>query len=207
MENKDKFKNFLEKSKNVLSLYKPCGISLTLEKIGAFDSVNREKTLNIVYGIHNTPFGNVLIAQCNKGITDLLFITSSENDAIKKLFKKWGKAVLTRDESRLEKLVQKTFQSKKKNDSFRIYLKGTDFQLKVWQALLNIPEGALVSYSDVAEYINHPVAFRAVGTAIGHNPIHYLIPCHRVIRNDGEIGGYAGGIARKQDILASELRS
>ncbi len=71
-------------------------------------------------------------------------------------------------------------------------MKGTDFQLKVWQALLNIPEGALVSYSDVAEYINHPVAFRAVGTAIGHNPIHYLIPCHRVIRNDGEIGGYAG---------------
>ena len=86
----------------------------------------------------------------------------------------------------------------------QVMLKGTNFQIKVWEALLRIPEGAVVSYGALAEAIGRPGAHRAVGTAVGRNPIAYLIPCHRVLRNSGEIGGYRWGTARKRAILAME---
>lgn len=199
------YKKVLEKSKNILYQNKVLEISIASETTAYKSNFCTESTLNIVYGINETPFGKVLLAKTDKGISNLLFITESEKDFIQKFFNKWSKANFTRNDSATESLIDKIFYSKKGNTTLKLHLIGTDFQIKVWQALLNIPEGYVVSYSDMAEFIRFPKASRAVGTAIGKNPIHYLIPCHRVIKNDGNIGGYAAGKARKKTILVQEI--
>ena len=90
------------------------------------------------------------------------------------------------------------------NNPFRLFVRGTNFQIKVWEALLRIPEGMVLSYEDIATRIGHPKAVRAVGSAVARNPVSYLIPCHRVIRKLGEYGNYQGGPARKKALLAWE---
>jgi AraC family transcriptional regulator of adaptative response/methylated-DNA-[protein]-cysteine methyltransferase len=123
------------------------------------------------------------------------------------LAKQWPDAALRQDNSKTVSLIQQIFyQTDWKSESpFRLFLKGTNFQLKVWEALLKIPQGSIVSYEDIARRLGNPGGTRAVGSAVARNPISYVIPCHRVIRKDGLIGNYQGGAQRKKVLVAWEM--
>ena len=153
--------------------------------------------LQIRYGIHETPFGSCLIASTDKGICRLSFDTDPAE-----LSAEWRSAELIRDDNSLSGAVQTIFYSGK--NPLHIHMKGTNFQLKVWQAIINVPPGSLISYGALAEKLDCPKAARAVGTALGQNRIGYLIPCHRVLRNSGEPGGYYWGLERKKAMIARE---
>lgn len=184
--------------------------------------------LTIHYGIHPTPFGKCLIATTERGICNLSFVDASEGQAIDNLVADWKQAKMTEDYKSTVLLVARIFSdvstqlnTGRETDSgfdtsrenhegllsppLKIHLRGTNFQIKVWEALLNIPMGAVTTYDHIARQIGKPKALRAVGTAVGHNPIAYLIPCHRVIRKSGEFGNYRYGMARKKVILAKEF--
>lgn len=162
--------------------------------------------IDITYGNHPTPFGPALIAFTPKGLCHLDFFDDDGTTALAQLRKNWPHANFCEDHSATAPLIKQVFTSLSQQSShpLRLHLRGTEFQLKVWQKLLDIPPGALISYRDLAQRVGHPAAARAVGGAVGRNPICYLIPCHRVIRSDGSIGGYRSGIARKKTLLASE---
>lgn len=158
----------------------------------------------IEYGVHSTPFGDALAATTSRGLCGFLFLEEGgEKSALAQLKHQWPKAEFIHNPSATAGIVQKLFRFSKEK-KLRVLLKGTPFQLKVWEALLRIPPGCLAAYKDVAEQIGEPKATRAVGTAIGQNSIAYLIPCHRVIRDSGVIGNYKWGSARKKAILAWE---
>lgn len=161
------------------------------------------------YGFHQTPFGRALIAIAADGLTDIEFVQDEgEGKVVHDLEKKWPAADLVENPDATEKIAKRIFGGlvrSAEGSPIKIWLRGTNFQIKVWQALLKIPEGAIVSYSDVARNIGRSDAVRAVANAVGSNPISWLIPCHRVLRSSGAIGGYGGGIARKKIMLAREI--
>ena len=164
--------------------------------------------LQIDYAIHPTPFGRCLIAVTERGICRLEFIDLAEKEiAIQRLQKAWPNALISRNDTVTENIIRQIFipQNSSTNKPLPLLLQGTNFQLKVWQALLRIPVGCVTSYGFLAKKVGQPTASRAVGTAIGNNPISYLIPCHRVLRGDGGIGGYRWGIDRKLAILGKEF--
>lgn len=164
--------------------------------------------LTISYGFHPTPFGACLIATTDLGVCNLAFLgETSQEAALDDLTRKWHAAILRPDQRGTGLVVAKIFGDPATNaagGALRLALRGTNFQLKVWEALLRIPSGAVASYDDVATAIGAPGASRAVGTAIGQNPVAYLIPCHRVIRKTGAFGNYRWGLARKQAMLGWE---
>jgi len=163
--------------------------------------------VEITYGVHTSPFGDCLLAMTERGICNLSFISASERArAIKQLKSKWPKAVFRENSRATQPLFDQIFNSTKngKTRKVNLFLQGTNFQIKVWEALLKIPSGFLLSYEDIAAMIGKPGASRAVGNAISNNPIAYVIPCHRVIRKIGVIGDYRWGSARKKAILAWE---
>lgn len=137
----------------------------------------------------------------------LEFHDEVEEETILKLIEAWPNAQIEHSPSKTAHYVEQIFDPTPagQNKPLSLLLKGTNFQLKVWQALLNIPPGCITSYANLAKHIHHPRAGRAVGTALGHNPIAYLIPCHRVLRGDGDIGGYRWGRERKWAILGCEF--
>ena len=162
------------------------------------------------YGIHETPFGTCLIAITERGITDLRFLdeTLSIEVLLARLKSEWPQASYIHDEAGTLPYIEQLFSANSsENNPLPLVLRGTNFQIKVWEALLRIPLGRLVSYDDVARSIGHPTASRAVGTAIGSNRIAYLIPCHRVLQKSGGLGGYRWGTPRKQAMLAREAGS
>lgn len=164
--------------------------------------------LTIEYALHPTPFGECFIAVTERGICRLEFIDSVvDTMAAQRLKKAWPKALLQEEKVKTGKVIQQIFNSNHNpaNKPLLLLLQGTNFQLKVWQALLKIPQGCVASYGYLADKLGQPNASRAVGTAIGNNPISYLIPCHRILRGDGGIGGYRWGIDRKLTILGKEL--
>ena len=164
--------------------------------------------LLIDYAIHPTPFGDGLIAITRRGICRLQFLDSETPEAaIAKLQKAWPQAQLRENRNATLETVERIFSrdTDKGEKPLPLLLQGTNFQLKVWQALLEVPESCVVSYGYLARKIGCPGSSRAVGTALGNNPIGYLIPCHRVLRNDGAIGGYRWGSERKLAILGREL--
>lgn len=166
------------------------------------------ENLLINFGFHSTPFGNCLIAVTNRGICRLEFQDSAtEEDCVQNLMEAWPNAIINRDPATTEGYIEHIFtrQQIKQTKPLHLLLKGTNFQLKVWQALLNVPSGCITSYGYLANQIDQPRASRAVGTALGNNPIGYLIPCHRVLRGDGAIGGYRWGTERKLAILGYEF--
>lgn len=156
-------------------------------------------TLNIRYGSTSSPFGECFVAETERGICHLSFDPFDE--ALVKLRERWQGATLTLDNQRIGITGEKIFQSKA---MLPLHLKGTNFQIKVWSALLRIPEGQIVTYSNVAKLIGNPKAVRAVGTAAGQNNIGYIIPCHRVLRKTGDLGGYRWGLDRKKIMIAME---
>jgi AraC family transcriptional regulator, regulatory protein of adaptative response / methylated-DNA-[protein]-cysteine methyltransferase len=161
--------------------------------------------LTIRYGLHDTPFGKTLIGTTERGICHLGFVGSSEGNAIDALVADWQQAKMVEDHKATASLVEPIFDlSQRGNMPLRLHLRGTNFQLKVWEALLRIPPGAVTSYEGLAAQAGRPGASRAVGTALGRNPIAVLIPCHRVIRKLGEFGNYRYGAARKKALLGWE---
>jgi AraC family transcriptional regulator of adaptative response/methylated-DNA-[protein]-cysteine methyltransferase len=159
--------------------------------------------LTIRYGFHPTVFGECLLAVTPRGICHLAFVHPvSRREAMARLEHDWPMAELVPDQSATRSAAAKAFPPPGSSAQPSIAL--TNFQLKVWDALLKVPDGSVTTYGELATAIGAPTASRAVGTAVGHNPISYLIPCHRVIRSTGELGGYAWGPDRKRVMLAVE---
>lgn len=163
------------------------------------------ESLSIYYQFIQSVFGQVLIASTNKGICYMGFVTQGKTNTFDELFQRFPKANYQEIEKELHSQVV-NFGSTDSSDSKRInlHIKGTEFQLNVWEALLKIPLGQLNTYGDVADIIDRPKASRAVGTAIGSNPVAFLIPCHRVIRANGVSGGYMWGQQRKSAMIGWE---
>jgi len=158
--------------------------------------------LTIRYGIAASPFGRAFVAATERGICALAFIDAeTEGAALESLAGTWPRAALVADASEAARLAALVFSRETSGrEPISVFIRGTNFQIAVWRALLAIPEGRLASYGEVARAIGKPEAVRAVGTAVGANPCAFLIPCHRVIRGNGEIGGYRWGPTRKQAI-------
>ncbi len=160
------------------------------------------QNVQITYGYGYTPFGNALIALTKRGICFLGFYDTNKEDVHKRFKQIWAKADLIQDDKKATEVLDSIFI--KKDKKFSLYLKGTNFQINVWKALINIPDGSITTYQEVAKYLENPKAVRAVANAIGSNPIGYLIPCHRVLGKSGAMTGYRWGIERKKILVAYE---
>jgi AraC family transcriptional regulator, regulatory protein of adaptative response / methylated-DNA-[protein]-cysteine methyltransferase len=159
--------------------------------------------MTIRYGIHPTPFGICLLAITERGICALRFLSKNpRRRALEELREEWFAARFIEEQNETGALCQQIFGGTRR--PFHLHLRGTNFQLKVWQALLMIPYGKLVSYGKIAAMVGAPNTHRAVGSAIGRNPMAYLIPCHRVIKRLGVFGEYRWGHVRKQAIIGWE---
>ncbi len=164
------------------------------------------ESLEIRYGFHPSPFGECLIAATSRGICALRFVgVTGRATELDGLAREWPRARLIQDRGATAVLAARAFTNLAGGKApLRLHLKGTNFQIKVWEALLAIPEGAVTTYSALARAIGQSGAARAVGSAVGRNPVALLIPCHRVLRSVGDISGYRWGAARKQAMLARE---
>jgi len=169
----------------------------------------------IQYGFHESPFGHCMLAQTPRGVCSLVFFDAAGQKAeqVKMLQTQWPKAVCKEDPLATQNTIGKIFagnesvgrgSTKRKKATLKLLLKGTPFQLKVWEALLSIPEGDIVSYQQVAGLIQAPSSVRAVASAVAKNNIGYLIPCHRVIRSSGDFSQYRWGASRKRIMLGWE---
>ncbi|HMI60436.1 MAG TPA: methylated-DNA--[protein]-cysteine S-methyltransferase [Puia sp.] len=160
--------------------------------------------LTIHYGYHPTPFGMAFIAVAEKGICDLHFVSDDDNrDEFSNFSKKWNCAMLVHQPEYTRTFIQRIFQPGRA-EKLDVLLQGTPFQLKVWEALVNIPFGTVKSYGEVGMNLGCR-NIRAVATAAGRNPILYLIPCHRIICKDGSVGEFHHGKVRKQTMIAWEM--
>ncbi|MBY6113809.1 methylated-DNA--[protein]-cysteine S-methyltransferase [Mameliella alba] len=160
--------------------------------------------LTIYWGWFESPFGPSLVMGTDKGLCGIAFSAeTTEADAMEDMVSRWPKADFVEDPMRLRPWVLSAYGVKAEG-SVPLFLIGAPFQIKVWEALLQIPSGHVTTYSEIAECIDHPKAVRAVGTAVGRNPISYLIPCHRALRKSGGLGGYHWGLPVKRAILAWE---
>jgi AraC family transcriptional regulator, regulatory protein of adaptative response / methylated-DNA-[protein]-cysteine methyltransferase len=168
--------------------YKNCGQGLIIE-----------------YSVNESNFGHYVVASTTKGICNVLFLDSVKDahDALNKRFKN---AKINHVYNPIHQPVIDFFDNKKSDKKIKLHLQGTNFQLQVWKALLTIPDGNITTYGTIAKSIGEssPLASRAVGTAIGDNPVGYIIPCHRVLKSTGQISGYRWGVVRKQAILSFE---
>jgi AraC family transcriptional regulator of adaptative response/methylated-DNA-[protein]-cysteine methyltransferase len=213
---KEYAKKLLAQSKDVLVVTYAAGLSspgrlhdlfVTYEAMTPGEVKNNGKGLGITYGFHPSPFGECMIAVTDRGICGLTFCsTSSHAHALNELKSKWREASITEDEDITRIYADEIFDPPQdgKKTPLHLILRGTNFQIKVWEALLRIPAGNVVTYHDVARTLGEPGASRAVGTAIANNSIGYLIPCHRVIQKIGAFGEYRWGAQRKKAILGWE---
>ncbi len=166
---------------------------------------NGGQALRINYSFAETPFGRVMVASTDKGICHLAFVDEGEEEALGSLKQLFPNAAYTQCPDRKQEDALSVFNRDwSKPDEIKLHLKGTSFQLKVWETLLKIPVGGLTTYADLAMKSGHEGACRAVGTAIGRNPVAFLIPCHRVIKATGDIGNYHWGEVRKEAIIGWE---
>ncbi|WP_151085727.1 bifunctional transcriptional activator/DNA repair enzyme AdaA [Hymenobacter baengnokdamensis] len=213
---KEYARQVLAESGNVLAATHQAGLSgpsrlhdlfVTYEAMTPAEYRAQAAGLFIAYGFHPTPFGECLLSLTDRGICGLTFQAEAEQGAaLTQLRAAWPGAILVPDATRTAAVAARLFATKvdPAGPPVPLLLKGTNFQVKVWEALLRIPAGAVVSYREVAAAIGQPGASQAVGGAVGANSIAYLIPCHRVIQQHGGPGGYRWGSARKQALLARE---
>ncbi|UUA74834.1 methylated-DNA--[protein]-cysteine S-methyltransferase [Cellvibrio sp. QJXJ] len=177
---------------------------ISLEGMTPGEFKNGGTGLQINYHFAESPFGQLIVASTHKGICHLFFVTDKQQ-AIDNLIARFPKASFKNTTDKLQQDALSFFQKDwHQPDKIKLHLSGTPFQLKVWESLLKVPMGALVTYGTIAKNIDKPSATRAVGTAIGSNPIAFLIPCHRVIQNTGRLGGYMWGETRKSAIIGWE---
>ena len=162
--------------------------------------------LEIVWGWVESPFGPALLMATERGICGIGFAAEMGPEAtLADMVSRWPEATFVEDAAALAPLAAQAFPSEGSNaEAPTLFLIGAPFQIKVWEALLRIPTGAVTTYSDIAEAIGNPRAVRAVGTAVGRNPISWLIPCHRALRKSGGLGGYHWGLPVKRTMLAWE---
>lgn len=164
---------------------------------------NGGQNLEINYSYAESPFGKMLVASTSKGICHMTF--ADDDNAFTTLQQRFPKAKFTQIVDRSQQNALFIFTKDwRKLSQIKLHLKGTDFQLKVWETLLKIPKGGLTTYGTIANHIHKPKASRAVGTAIGSNPVAFLIPCHRVIQSTGDLGQYHWGSTRKTAIIGWE---
>ena len=214
---KENAKQLLDRSENLMDTTYQVGLSslgrlhdlfVTAEAVTPGQYKSQGSGLTIRYGLHATPFGECLIGLTERGICHLSFVQDTEGDAIDNLVSEWQHAVMIEDYDATAPLVEPIFDISRSSDQpLHVHLRGTNFQIKVWEALLRIPVGHVSTYGQIASQIGQPAASRAVGSAVGHNPIAVLIPCHRVIRSLGEFGNYRYGATRKKALLAHEFAS
>jgi AraC family transcriptional regulator of adaptative response/methylated-DNA-[protein]-cysteine methyltransferase len=213
---KEGAKVLLARSENLLATTHQVGLSslgrlhdlfVTVEAVTPGEYKSRGVGVTIRYGIHPSPFGKCLVATTERGICHLSFVQSREGDAIDQLVSDWKEAEMIEDHKSTMALIEPIFDLgyHQRLQPLHVHLRGTNFQLKVWEALLQIPVGEVTTYAGIAAKIGNPGATRAVGTAVGHNPIAVLIPCHRVIRKVGDFGNYRYGALRKKALLVREL--
>ena len=161
--------------------------------------------VEITYGFHPTPFGECLLALTGRGICFFGFVQGADRlSLLAGLRRDWANATLRENPSRTRLVVEQIF-APSPGASIALHLRGTNFQIKVWEALLRLPPEAAISYETLAEQVGSGKAARAVGNAVAHNPVAYLIPCHRVLQKAGGFGEYRYGAARKQAILGWEM--
>jgi len=213
---KEGAKGLLDQSENLLDTTHQVGLSslgrlhdlfVTTEAVTPGEYKSGGAGVTIRYGVHPTPFGKCVIATTERGICHLSFVQTSEGDAIDQLVADWQQARMIEDYRSTAGLIEPIFDLRhsSRGKPLNVHLRGTNFQLKVWEALLQVPAGAVTTYEGIATRIGKPRATRAVGTAVGHNPIAVLIPCHRVIRKVGDFGNYRYGALRKKALLAREF--
>ncbi|MDO6459387.1 methylated-DNA--[protein]-cysteine S-methyltransferase [Granulosicoccaceae sp. 1_MG-2023] len=178
---------------------------VTLEAVTPEQYRKHGEGLQIQTGIHDTPFGEILIAQTERGICHLSFI-DGQDDPLEALRAEWPRAGLVRAQEQTAALAAQLCepQDKHRGQPLSLWVRGTNFQLSVWRALLALKPGQLTCYGELARSLGRDGAARAVGSAVGANPVALIIPCHRVIRADGGLGGYRWGETRKSALLACE---
>ncbi|KQN73658.1 bifunctional helix-turn-helix domain-containing protein/methylated-DNA--[protein]-cysteine S-methyltransferase [Devosia sp. Leaf64] len=164
--------------------------------------------IDMIWGVAPSPFGRAVITATDYGISGLGFADAetSIEDAFADLANRWPRARFTRNDARIVQMAAGIFEPGRwsPDQPVRVVLIGTDFEVKVWETLLKIPVGQAVTYSSVANHIGRPTASRAVGAAVGKNPISFVVPCHRVVGTSGALTGYHWGVPRKRAILGWE---
>ncbi|MFQ9317466.1 methylated-DNA--[protein]-cysteine S-methyltransferase [Dysgonomonas mossii] len=177
---------------------------INIEGMTPAEYKNEGSYLTINYSFALSPFGEIIVASTAKGICHMSFAEDHE-EAIKNLTSIFPKANYQNSADEIQKNAIRIFNLDWESlDKIKLHIKGSDFQLKVWQALLNIPMGQLSSYQNIANLIKSPKASRAVGNAVGQNPVAYLIPCHRIIQSTGALGDYHWGHIRKTSMIGWE---
>jgi len=186
-------------------------LCVTLEAASPGEMKNGGAGMQIGYGFAETPFGEALIAETKRGICHLSFVDGKGRNAARDLLmSQWPNAKLNRNDARIGELSATIFMQGREGTSrrpLRAFVRGTSFQLRVWRALLRVPSGTLTTYGRLAEAIGQSKAARAVGSAVGANPISFIVPCHRVILETGALGNYGGGRIRKRAMVGWELSS
>ena len=211
----ERAKDLLAQAKPLLEVSDTLGLSsasrlydhfVQLEAVTPGEYKSGGRGLSIHYAVQTTPFGNVFIAITPRGICNLAFMQDDDADGhLGNLHKNWPQAMLQENHQSTLAIVDAMFAAQKKSSKpLSLHVSGTNFQTSVWKALLQIPPGTVTSYAQVAAAIGRPNAARAVGLAVGANPVAFIIPCHRVIRLSGSLGGYRWGVTRKHAIHAWE---
>ena len=211
----ERAKQLLTTSRSLLEVSDSLGLSsgsrlydhfITLEAVTPGEFKKGGVDLTIEYALHASPFGNIFIATTARGICQLAFLEQDDySEQLSCLRSKWPHAAIVHNTGAMQDIVDAMFGAGDKlSRPLSLHVSGTNFQINVWKALLDIPFGGVTSYTAVATRINRPRAARAVGTAIAANPVAFLIPCHRVIQQSGRLGGYHWGKIRLHAIHAWE---
>jgi AraC family transcriptional regulator of adaptative response/methylated-DNA-[protein]-cysteine methyltransferase len=212
-------RSLLDDSASVLDAAHGVGLSggsrlhdlfVTHEAMTPGDYKRRGEGLEVAYGFHDCPFGEALLLATERGVAGLAFIDEDKGqtraEALADMAGRWPRATFIEAPEKTAAHMRTIFGSpqKRREQPVRLVLIGTDFEVRVWEALLKIPMGRAVSYTDIARHLRQPTASRAVGSAVGRNPISFVVPCHRVLRGDGTLGGYHWGLTRKKALIGWE---
>jgi len=209
-------KEKLEETKNLVEAAESAGLSsqsrvydlfTTLEAMTPQEYKLKGAGIKIDYGFHETPFGLCLLGVTERGISWLSFLNEDEDNrkAVESMKEHWHNSIFHQDQELTKHFVQQIFNRGGIDKKLHLFVKGTNFQIKVWDALLKIPTGQVTTYQNIAKTIDSPKALQAVGSAVGSNHIAYLIPCHRVIRKDGILGEYRWSPVRKKSMIGWEM--
>ncbi|MBR0824829.1 bifunctional helix-turn-helix domain-containing protein/methylated-DNA--[protein]-cysteine S-methyltransferase [Bradyrhizobium manausense] len=212
----DHAKSLLRDSASVLDAALDSGLSgpgrlhdlfVTHEAMSPGEWKNGGAGLTLTYGFHPSPFGTAIVIATNRGLSCLAFADPGEEQAaLADMTRRWPNATYVEDHESTAPIARRIFDTRlwRPDQPLRVVMIGTDFEVRVWETLLKIPMGRAVSYSDIACKINSPKASRAVGAAVGKNPVSFVVPCHRALGKSGTLTGYHWGITRKQAMLGWE---
>jgi AraC family transcriptional regulator of adaptative response/methylated-DNA-[protein]-cysteine methyltransferase len=215
----DRARSLLDGSASLLETAHEVGLSgagrlhdlfVTHEAMTPGDYKRRGEGLEITYGFHASPFGDAIVLATSRGVAGLAFVDEDKGqtreEALADMTRRWPAARYIEAPERTELHARRIFEPAewRPEQPVRLVMIGSDFEVRVWEALLRIPMGRAVSYADIARHIGMPTASRAVGSAVGRNPISFVVPCHRVLRGDGNLGGYHWGLTRKRAIIGWE---